>query len=95
MRFLMSLVIVVLLSMPNAWAGCKSDYQDDYQSEVESCKANNDDPDDADELKIYLDNAKSEYDAAIGRLMNKDDFDRERWFSNSYGVKRVDNPIRF
>jgi hypothetical protein len=65
MRFLISLVIVVLLCMPNAWAGCKADCQDDYQSEVESCKANNDDPDDADDLKICLDNAKGEYEACV------------------------------
>jgi hypothetical protein len=65
MRFLISLVIIILLYMPNAWAGCKSDCQDDYQSEVQSCKGNYDDPDDADELKICLDNAKSEYDACV------------------------------
>ena len=65
MRFLISFVIVILLYTPHAWAGCKSDCQDDYQSEVQSCRANYDDPDDADELQICIDNAKSEYESCI------------------------------
>jgi hypothetical protein len=65
MRLLIILAMVILISAPPTWAGSKSDCQDDYQSEVESCKANNDDPDDADDLKICLDSAKSEYEACV------------------------------
>jgi hypothetical protein len=64
-KLLMILAMIILISASPAWAGCKSDCQDDYQSEVESCRANYDDPDDADELKICMDNAKSEYDSCV------------------------------
>jgi hypothetical protein len=64
-KFLMILAMLILISASPAWAGCKSDCQDDYQSEVESCRTNYDDPDDADELKICMDNAKSEYDSCV------------------------------
>ena len=65
MKLLMILAMIILISASPTWAGCKSDCQDDYQSEVESCRANYDDPDDADELKICMDNAKSEYDSCV------------------------------
>ena len=65
MKLLMILAMIILISASPAWAGCKSDCQDDYQSEVESCRANYDDPDDADELQICMDNAKSEYDSCV------------------------------
>ncbi len=67
MKLLISFAMAVLLlcgSSP-AWAGCKSDCQEDYQSEVESCKANYEEPEDADELQICMDNAKSEYQSCI------------------------------
>jgi hypothetical protein len=64
-KLLMILAMIILISASPVWAGCKSDCQDDYQSEVESCRANYDDPDDADELKICMDNAKSEYDSCV------------------------------
>ena len=65
MKLLMMLATLILISASPAWAGCKSDCQNDYQSEVESCRTNYDDPDDADELKICMDNAKSEYDSCV------------------------------
>jgi len=65
MKFLMILAMFILMSVSPTWAGCKSDCQDDYQSEVQSCRTNYDDPDDADELQICIDNAKSEYESCI------------------------------
>jgi hypothetical protein len=65
MKFLMILAMLILMSVSPTWAGCKSDCQDDYQSEVQSCRTNYDDPDDADELHICIDNAKSEYESCI------------------------------
>jgi len=46
-------------------AGCKSDCQNEYESAVESCKEQHDDPDDADMLKSCMDDAKSEYESCI------------------------------
>ena len=65
MKFLISFAVVLLLYLPNGWADCKSDCQDEYQSEVESCKTLQDDPDEADELRICFDDAKSEYEAWV------------------------------
>ena len=65
MKFLISLAVVLLLHAPNAWADCKSDCQDEYQSEVNSCKTQYDDPDDADELQMCLDSAKGDYDFCV------------------------------
>ncbi len=70
MRLLMSLALVLLLSGSQAWAGCKSDCLDEYQSEMESCKVNYDDPDDADDLRMCIDNAKSEYESCIEECEN-------------------------
>ena len=65
MKFLSSLAVVLLLYLSNAWADCKSDCQDEYQSEVNSCKTQYDDPDDADQLQMCLDDARSEYESCI------------------------------
>ena len=65
MKLLICLIIVVLLYGSNAWAGCKSDCQEEFESAVESCKTQYDDPDDADELQTCMDNAKSEYESCI------------------------------
>jgi hypothetical protein len=51
-------------------AGCKSDCQDEYDSAVESCKEQYDDPGDADMLKMCNDNAKSEYESCIDECEN-------------------------
>jgi hypothetical protein len=48
-----------------AWAGCKSNCRDEYDSEVESCKLLYDDPEDADELRSCIQNAKDEYESCI------------------------------
>ena len=65
MKFLSSLPVILLLHLPNAWADCKSDCQNEHQSEVKSCKTLQDDPDEADELRICFDDAKSEYEAWV------------------------------
>ena len=65
MRFLISLVIVVFLFTPHAWADCKSDGPNDYQSVVNSCRANYDDPDDAEDLRTCMDDARKEYESCL------------------------------
>jgi hypothetical protein len=70
MRFLMFLVLVLLLCGSQARAGCKSDCLDEYQSEMESCKMTYDDSDDADDLRMCIDNAKSEYESCIEECEN-------------------------
>jgi hypothetical protein len=65
MRLLISFAMVVLLCAPNTWADCKSDCQDAYEAEVDSCKTLQDDPDDADMLKMCMDGAKSGYESCI------------------------------
>jgi hypothetical protein len=65
MKLLVILTMLIFVSASPTWADCKSDCQNDYQSEVESCKANYEDPDDADELQICIDNVKSGYESCI------------------------------
>jgi len=69
-RLLASAIMTVLLFVPPAWSDCKSDCQNEYQSDVESCKAQLDDPDDAQELQICMDDAKSEYELCFGECEN-------------------------
>jgi hypothetical protein len=70
MRLLVALAMVVILCASHAWAGCKSDCQDEYESEVDACKMQYDDPDDAHMLKMCIDNAKSEYESCIDECEN-------------------------
>jgi hypothetical protein len=67
---LLILAVVILISVSPSWAGCKSDCKDDYQLEVESCRAGYNDPEAADELQICLDNAKSDYESCINDCDN-------------------------
>ncbi len=53
-----------------AWAGCKSDCKDQYESEVESCNSIHDDPEDSDDLRMCIDNAKDDYDSCIDGCEN-------------------------
>jgi hypothetical protein len=64
------LVLILFGFSLRSIAGCKSDCQDEYESEVESCKEQYDDPDDADMLKMCIDNAKSEYESCIDECEN-------------------------
>ena len=65
MKFLISLTIALLLYFPNAWADCKSDCRNEYESAVKSCKEQDNDPDDADELQSCLDAAKGDYESCM------------------------------
>ncbi len=58
MKFLMALFILILICGGQARADCKADCQNEYQSEVQSCNANYDDPDDADDLKTCMDDER-------------------------------------
>jgi hypothetical protein len=68
--FLLIFVLIIFGFSLRSIAGCKSDCQDEYESAVESCKEQYDDPDDADMLKVCIDNAKSEYDLCIDDCEN-------------------------
>ena len=58
------LAAIVLLSFPRPIAaGCKTDCQDTYQSAVEECHLLHDTADEADDLKMCIDDAKDEYDS--------------------------------
>jgi hypothetical protein len=54
----------VVLSFPVP-AGCMSDCKEKYQSDVEDCHMLHEDPDDADDLRMCIDDAKSEYDDCV------------------------------
>ena len=68
--FLLIFVLIIFGLSLRSIAGCKSDCQDEYESAVESCKEQYDDPDDADMLKVCTDNAKSEYESCIDECEN-------------------------
>jgi hypothetical protein len=56
-------IAVVLFSFPRPMAaGCKSDCQDTYQSAIEDCHLLHDTADEADDLKMCIDDAKDEFD---------------------------------
>jgi hypothetical protein len=54
----------------SAWAGCKSDCKDQYDSEVDSCKSIHDDPDDSEDLRMCIDSAKDDFDSCIDECEN-------------------------
>ena len=68
-------VLIIFGFSLRSLANCKSDCQDKYESAVESCKEQYDDPDDADTLQMCIDNAKSEYESCIGECGNLDQAD--------------------
>jgi len=49
----------------SACAGCTTDCANQYESEVESCNSTCGDPEDSDDLRMCIDNAKDEYDSCI------------------------------
>ena len=71
-KVLLCLMIIVFLYGSNAWCDCKSDCQGEYQSDVESCKSNYNDPEDADDLKQCLDDAQKQYQECIQECANED-----------------------
>jgi hypothetical protein len=52
-----------VLSLTPALAGCISDCRNEYASEVDSCHSQYDDPDDADDLRQCIEDAKDEFDS--------------------------------
>ncbi len=72
----MSLLLLLLLgaalfSPPPAWSDCKSDCQGEYQSEVESCKTQFEDPDDANDLQACFDDATRDYQSCLEECENE------------------------
>ena len=65
MKFLIFLAVVLLLYLPNARADCRSECQDEYESEIKSCKDLYDNPEDADELQTCIDSANGDYSSCI------------------------------
>ena len=65
MKFVISLAVILLLYLPNAWADCKSDCQNEYESAVKWCKEQYGDPEDADELQTCIDSANGDYGSCI------------------------------
>lgn len=63
MKKVFIIISLVLIFVSIVWAGCKSDCRDEYDSEVESCKLMYDDPDDSDDLRMCIENAKDDYDS--------------------------------
>ena len=63
-------LIALAASSALTWAGCKSDCRDDYDSEIESCKSQYDDPDEVDELRQCIQTATDEYEACIDECNN-------------------------
>ncbi len=72
MKFLMALFILILICGGQARADCKADCQNEYQSEVQSCNANYDDPDDADDLKTCMDDARNGYESCLEECETED-----------------------
>jgi hypothetical protein len=68
-RFALPLILLAASSVM-VWAGCKSDCRDEYESEVDSCKLLYDDPDDAFDLQLCIQNAKDEYQSCIEECDN-------------------------
>ena len=65
MRRLISLFIVILICGGQVWADCKSDCQEDYQSEVNSCRSQFSDRDDAEDLAACINDARGEYESCL------------------------------
>jgi hypothetical protein len=59
------LILLSLLFPGSSYGGCKSDCRDNYDSAREDCITVYDDPDDADDLRSCIDDAKSEYDDCL------------------------------
>jgi hypothetical protein len=55
---------LLILSFPVP-AGCMSDCKDKYQSDVEDCHHHYDSPDESDDLRRCIDDAKCEYDDCV------------------------------
>ena len=79
------LVLIIFAFSLRSIAGCKSDCRDEYESEIESCNDQYDDPDEAGMLQMCLDDAKSEYESCIDNC--------ENWGLNPTAIGKV--PLDF
>jgi len=61
------MVLVLITSGFNicAIADCRSDCENEYESDIKSCKDQNDDPSDAEDLQTCMDDANKEYQSCI------------------------------
>lgn len=57
--------LAILLIPEGTYAGCISDCRDEYEAARDDCITTYDDPDDADDLQLCLENAKSAYDDCL------------------------------
>jgi len=69
-RRIILLIALYTASAAMLWAGCKSDCKEKYQSEVDSCHLLHDEPDEADDLRMCLQDAKEQYDNCIEECDN-------------------------
>ena len=61
---ILMLTLSIVFTTSLVAAGCMSDCKDEYESEVESCQLlHGDEPDDAEDLRICIDNAHDEYES--------------------------------
>ncbi len=66
-RTLLAAVSILAILAPVVHAGCKSDCADEYRAAKDDCLALHDDPDEADELRLCLDNAYSDYEDCMNQ----------------------------
>jgi hypothetical protein len=59
----------LFLAQPS-YAGCKSDCLDTYQSAKEDCSNLYEEPDEADDLQMCIDDAKTAYDDCVEECEN-------------------------
>ena len=63
-----AIALIIATSMfiaATAYAGCKSDCRDEYESDVRLCHLLHDDPDDSGSLTSCIESAKSDYDSCV------------------------------
>jgi hypothetical protein len=63
------LLCALFLAQPS-YAGCKTDCLDTYQSAKEDCNNLYDEPDEADDLQMCIDDAKTAYDDCVEECEN-------------------------
>ena len=64
------LALIAFGSSHPSMAGCKSDCRQEYESEIESCNEQYDDPGEAGMLKVCIDDARSQYQSCIDECEN-------------------------
>lgn len=72
------MAIILALDVPlgsalSAWADCKSDCRDQYESNTESCKSTYEDPEDSEYLQKCIDSAQDQYDSCLGECEDENE----------------------